>query len=106
MRCGRYLALNQMEMGNMGMDSGDMPMMAAGGTGTESGGTGIWILPMQLDPTPRRFVTSKPVQGSGRFSPDGKLSQSRRSYECAIFLSSTSAMLLMVLTSLMSLSST
>jgi Tol biopolymer transport system component len=37
-----------------------------------SGGTGVWILPMRGDRTPRRLAASKAVQGSGRFSPDGK----------------------------------
>ncbi len=69
---GRYLAFNQMEMGAMGMEAGDMPMMMPGGAGVESGGTGIWILPMQGDRTPQRFAASKFIQGSGRFSPDGK----------------------------------
>ena len=66
----RFLAFNQMDMGGMGMDS-DMPMMGAAG-GMGSGGTGIWILPMQGDRTPRPFVRSQFIQGSGRFSPDGK----------------------------------
>ena len=67
---GRYLTFTQMDMGGMGMESGDMPMM---GGGTESGGTGIWVLPMQGDRTPQRFASSKFIQGAGRFSPDGKL---------------------------------
>jgi roadblock/LC7 domain-containing protein len=62
---GRYLAFNQMEMGGMGMESGEMAMMGPGGTG-------VWILPMQGDRTPQRFAASKFIQGSGRFSPDGK----------------------------------
>jgi hypothetical protein len=63
---GRYLAFNQMDV--MGMDAG-MGMM---GGGVETGSTGIWILPMQGDRTPQRFAASKFIQGSGRFSPDGK----------------------------------
>jgi hypothetical protein len=63
---GRYLAFNQMSTGMDGMG-----MMGSEG-GTMSGGTGIWMLPMQGDRTPQRFVTSTFVQGSGRFSPDGK----------------------------------
>jgi serine/threonine-protein kinase len=69
---GRYLAFTQMEMGGMGMEAGEMAMMGPGGAGTETGGTGIWILPMQGDRTPQRFASSKFIQGSGRFAPDGK----------------------------------
>lgn len=68
---GRYMAFNQMEMSGMGMRSGMMPM-TSGGSAMESGGTNIWILPMQGDRTPRRLAPSKFIQGSGRFSPDGK----------------------------------
>jgi serine/threonine-protein kinase len=69
---GRYLTFTQMEMGGMGMEAGEMAMMGPGGAGMETGGTGIWILPMRGDRTPQRFATSKFIQGSGRFSPDGK----------------------------------
>jgi serine/threonine-protein kinase len=69
---GRYLAFNQMDMSSLGMDSGDMGMMGSSDPETEDGGTGIWILPMQGDRTPRPFVKSRFTQGSGRFSPDGK----------------------------------
>ncbi len=62
---GRYLAYNQMDV----MGAGDGTAMASG---PETGATGIWILPMQGDRTPQRFAASKFIQGSGRFSPDGK----------------------------------
>jgi len=65
---GDYLAYTQME--TMGPDTGGMGIM--GGGAMDSGGTGIWILPMQGDRTPRRFAASKFIQGSGRFSTDGK----------------------------------
>ena len=66
---GRYLLFNQMDMGGMGMD-GDMGMMGSGGM--ESGGTSVWVLPMQGDRTPQPFAKSNFVHGSGKFSPDGK----------------------------------
>jgi Tol biopolymer transport system component len=63
---GRYMAFNQMDA----MGTFDTGM--TGSDGMESGGSGVWILPMQGDRTPQRLATSKYVQGSGRFSPDGK----------------------------------
>ena len=62
---GDYVTFNQMET----MGSGDMGMM---GGELELGSTGIWVLPMKGDRTPRRFYPSKFIQGSGRFSMDGK----------------------------------
>lgn len=49
---GRYAAFNQMD---------------TGGTRTD-----IWMLPMTGDRTPQPFVKSKFLEGSARFSPDGK----------------------------------
>ncbi len=69
---GDYLAYTQMEVGAMGtMDAGHMGMMGSPDA-MASGGTGIWILPMRGDRTPQRFAASRFVQGSGRFSPDGR----------------------------------
>jgi len=68
---GRYLLFNQMDMGGIGMDSGDMAMMGPGGA-MGSGGTSVWVLPMQGDRTPQPFAKSNFIQGSGKFSPDGK----------------------------------
>jgi Tol biopolymer transport system component len=49
---GRYAAFNQME--------------------TDGSMTDVWMLPMTGDRTPRPFVKSKFMEGSGRFSPDGQ----------------------------------
>ncbi|NWG13627.1 MAG: protein kinase, partial [Acidobacteria bacterium] len=64
---GRYMTFNQMDA--MAADAGGMGMT---GGEIESGGSGVWILPMQGDRTPRPFAKSKFTEGSGRFSPDGK----------------------------------
>jgi serine/threonine-protein kinase len=69
---GRYMAFNQMETSGMGMGPGEMGIMGSGSHEMDAGGTGVWILPMQGDRTPRPFVRSKFTEGSGRFSPDGK----------------------------------
>jgi len=50
---GRFATFNQMDPGT--------PMTS-----------GVWILPMAGDRTPRPFIKSKFMDGSGRFSTDGK----------------------------------
>jgi Tol biopolymer transport system component len=49
---GRYAAFNQME--------------------TDGSMTDVWMLPLTGDRTPRPFIKSKFMEGSGRFSPDGR----------------------------------